>query len=289
MNPLGRVFKREAGAERAVRKALKGFSLPSFPAVVLKALRQLRNPNTPLSTVASLLELDPKVSARLLQLTNSAGKGFRHKVTSVEHALSLLGRSEVESLLLSVAVAGALPRVRHPAFDPAAFWREATQRALLARKLACALQPGTEGESFTAALLQDMGLPIMLKCQKKRYVPVLSAWQAGAGELIELERSALGFDHTEVAAEMAKLWQFPQDLTDSLQRHHGTGGAYPAAELAAQLPALDEANDGGEESHLENIARLVASRGGVDVKLGRTLLAQTLEESDELAPLLAGG
>lgn len=286
MSQLSRILKRGAGPAGTVRKALKGFALPSFPVVVLKALRQLRDPAASLSQIACLLELDPHVSARLLQLTNAAGNGFQHRVTSAEHALSLLGRAEVESLLLSVAVAGSLPRVKHKALDRAAFWREAAQRAVLARQLARELQPGTGGESFTAALLQDMGLPILLACQQKRYAPVLRAWRAGDGELSDLEQEALGFDHAEVAAEMARQWQFPRELTESLRRHHGKGGAYAAAELAAQLPTIGGASSSEEDLSLDEIAELLESRSGLQRKRGRRLLETTLEVSSELAPLL---
>ena len=79
--------------------------------------------------------------------------GFRPQ-RSVHHAISLLGRDQLESMLLSLAVHDALPSKPTLGFEAGRFWQTAARRATLGRALADKIDPATRSESFTASLLR---------------------------------------------------------------------------------------------------------------------------------------
>ena len=79
----------------------------------------------------------------------------------------------IQSLAFAFSAAEARPDDA-PGFDSSDYWRDSLQRAAFARALAAKVAPGSEGEAFTGALLQNMALPILLKKWGPRYLPVMT-------------------------------------------------------------------------------------------------------------------
>ncbi|NNM33179.1 MAG: HDOD domain-containing protein, partial [Gemmatimonadetes bacterium] len=128
--------------------------------------------------------------------------------------------------------------------DPARFWSTAAKRAATAKLLAQELDPSTASESFTAALLQDMAVPVLLKQRGGLYADVVAAWHQGEMDLAQLERRSFEWDHALVGAQMGEHWQFPEDLVHAIGSHHSTdGGVFrtlPAVALVSNLREVDE-------------------------------------------------
>src|SRR5690606_36901808 len=139
------------------------------------------------------------VSAQLLRVTNSAAFSLRHRIESVEHAVSLLGRTEVEALLIAAVARGALPQRPRPGFAPIRFWKAAGRRAAAARALASVLHPETRSESFTAALLQDMALPVLSEIMRRSYGALAMKSYVSGIDLAQLELNELGWTHADAA------------------------------------------------------------------------------------------
>ena len=150
-------------------------------------------------------------------MTVSVAFGLSHKVSNVQHAVSLLGRARLESLVLSVAVKNNLEDEKVPAwFDMRLFWRAAARRAALARGLAQRLHPETQAAAFTAGLLQDMAVPVIAHARESNYQSLYEGWNATdeVSNLVELEQQSLQFDHAKIGAEMARNWHFPANLIE---------------------------------------------------------------------------
>ncbi len=201
-------------------EALGGKEPPSFDGVVMGALEALRDPNTPLAEVGARLEVDPGMSVRLLRVANSPAFATRHPVRTVPHAASLLGRSELESLLLAVAVKDVGPSHARSGFDLSTFWRLSAHRAAVGRALARRFEPSRRSDAFTVCLLSDMTVPLLLEAQGDRYVSVLEGWMEARGALDALEREAFGWDHAALGAALAAHWRFPEALAFSIGAHH---------------------------------------------------------------------
>ncbi|MEO1271134.1 MAG: HDOD domain-containing protein, partial [Myxococcota bacterium] len=202
---------------------------------------------------------------------------------TVEHAVALLGRGRLEALLLAVAVRGALPRTM--GFDAQQFWTASARRATTARRLAAVLHPSTQAESFTAALLQDMAVPMLHQAHTTRYASVWAAWQNSDRStcLTELERSTFGWDHSQVGSWMCAAWSFPEGLTEAIGGHHGTVQglmAPPAVMLSSQIRDADgiDALDG-------MIAQLEGDYG-IKADDAVELLEESFRDGEAIARLL---
>jgi len=184
---------------KAVENVLDGFELPTFPHVIADALGRLGDPDVAMSEVAAVLELDPGMSVKLLKLTNSAGFGMRNPVDSLHKAVTMLGRNQVESILIGSAARASVPTPRSPIFNTARFWRTAASRAIVATSISAIVEPTRRSETFTAALLQDMAMPVLVD-HIDGYDLLLKQWHGGEiADLAIAEQDQFGWDHASVS------------------------------------------------------------------------------------------
>ncbi len=276
------LFTRKESPAQNLQQALGTPDLPSFPDLVWRVLEMLQDPEVPLTKTGRLIAADPGLSAQLIKTVNCAAYGLPNRVNSASHALSMLGPRKVESIVLSIAVKKALPTHFKGGFDPAGFWRSSAIRAVTASSLARLLDPASADLSFTAALLQDMAVPLIARHNHKAYAPVLSAWRAGEEGLDVLEHEMLGYTHAEIAGWMSEKWAFPEDLRKAIQDHHNLDQGPTAVTLVALLKEGE--NDEGTELLMET----VREHYGIGTDRIALLLKRCEEEAKQLTQLLAG-
>ena len=244
------------GKKKTRPDPLDRYELPTFPSAVMALLNKLRDPEIPTNELAADLEIDPGLHVRVLKTVNSAAFGLSHKVSNIRHAVNLLGRGRLESLVLSVAVKDSLSRDNAPPWlDMQQFWATACYRAALARCLAARLHPNLQSDVFTICLLQDMAIPLLANREKIRYRDLYLSWLGDDDfDLIEQERAVFGVDHASLGAKMAENWKFPASLVESIRHHHGQNCSelIPVSVQVAALIKGDPETDRSE--HLIDMA-----------------------------------
>jgi len=283
---FGLFRRKKVDPRRELADVLGGAALPSFPAIQMQVLKSLRQEDISLGTVGDMVMRDPGLSTKVLSTVNCAGFGLKRKVDNVSHAVSLLGVARLESVVLSLAVASALPSKSTRGFRPRRFWRAAARRATTALALADLLHPASRSMAFSAGLLQDMAVPLLATHRGAQYGPVLEAWGADGGSLEALERSEFGWDHALVASWVASEWCFPETLGYAIGGHHGSD----EPELAAPLPVrlvglLGEGED--EKLDLEPIVESARSAHGVPADQVVQAVRLGIERSAEVAALFS--
>lgn len=164
--------------------------------------------------IALQLAADPGLSAKLLRLANSAYFHFSGTVGTVEAAVQMLGFVMVRNLVLGNSLAAAYQSVQ--GMDLPQFWRYCRYSACAARWLA--QRSGDDADLvFTVGLIHGIGQLQMHAVAPEAtaalnlQLPVLAAARA------QLEQQSLGFHHLDVAAELARVWNFPPPLVQALQ------------------------------------------------------------------------
>lgn len=282
---LGLKRKHKEDAHAVLAKSLPDYRVPSFKAAILKVLRTLRDPDADRETIGQQVEGDPGLVIQILKLVNSAAFGLSRNIQSLPHAVGLLGRARLESLVLGIAVKDVLPKTPVTGYVPSRFWRGAALRATLARELASELHPSTQAEAFTAALLQDIAVPVMATVLRERYGTILEEWHSNPGQasLEALELKALGFDHAAIGSALAFEWSFPERLVAAIDAHHesaGEGGVDPAVGLVAMLGETDS------PSALERLVETANSQYGLEKDRTRAAVERGREKSLELVKVL---
>lgn len=263
---------------------LQDYVLPTFSGVVTTALDRVRDGGADAAEVAAVLEADPGVTVKLLRLANSSAYGLAARVNSAGHAIALLGREQVEALLMSVAVAGLLPKSPLPELDGMRFWMGAARRASIAKALSMASgDDRAASECFTAALLQDMAVPLIAEAEKDRYGALLTRWRTEGCDLAALEQEAFGYDHGQLGGLMCRHWQVSDAVTDAIAGHHRGGAGTPLAPVEVVAHLTDAAGDYGAAVVVEHAVSTLAMAEQEAAKL----VQQGAEAAAEVARLFA--
>jgi len=251
---LDRLKRRNTDPHAELKRVLGSYQLPPFSGVVVEALRVLRNPEATSADIAKVLSADPRLSIDILRMANSAYTGAAREIESLGQAISMLGRSAVEALVLAIGVREVLPNPTVTGFDRVRFWTAAARRATAAQAFAGHMHPASQMESFTASLLQDLGVPVLARQKGEEYGAVLNAWHHGDGELASLEQSEFGWDHSEVGGWLCDGWGLPDRLVAAIGTHHA-----PKPEEGDDCPpAVALVSFLGETEDNPGIDRLVA-------------------------------
>ena len=202
-------------------KLFDKIDVPPLPEVATRLLKMSREEAPDMSEMSKLIASDVGLTAKVLGTVNSAYYGLRHKVNSVQHAVSLLGIKRIRSLIIGFVVSQQLP-AKAAGFNRLAFWQSSVQRGVFAQHIAAKTAPGTEAEAFTGALLQDMALPILLSHWSTHYLPTVELAESSGRPLHQVEAEQLSWNHAQAGAWMARNWALPDVLVCCVGLHHAT-------------------------------------------------------------------
>jgi len=277
-------FQKKTNPKAKLKKILKGYELPSFPAVVMQILQKIRSPYSSIDSIAESLALDPGISVKVLGIANSAAFSPSKRVENLTQAIALVGLSQLESMVLGVGVAKGLPKKSCQWHDPAEFWLASAKRAVIANDLAQILCPAKEGECFTAAFLQDMALPFLACHRSEEYDPIFKCWHLEGGDLAAIERESLAWDHAEVAAWICSEWGLPENIAAAIRGHHGHSieGVEPLGPV--RLVAILREDD--DNSGLEEMVAEAETSYGVSEETLLAIIEPGFEKAKELARLI---
>jgi HD-like signal output (HDOD) protein/CheY-like chemotaxis protein len=203
-------------------------ALPSLPSLYNEVLAEINSPKGSIETVGRIISRDVAMTAKVLQIVNSAFFGVRQRVTEPAHAARFLGMETIKALVLSVQVfsrferagvaAAALQQLSDASMRVGAFARLIAREEGLPREVA--------DQSFFAGLLHDVGALLLLANRAEAYVNVRAA---AAGGLEEAEAAAFGASHGDLGAYLLGIWGLPGPIVEAVAFHHRPGQLQPHA------------------------------------------------------------
>src|SRR5438105_4496099 len=109
-------------------------TLPSLPRVAIEILSLAEDPDVALPALARIVSQDPALVAKVLKTVNSSFYGLAHTVSSVEHAVVVLGLEGVKTIVLGFSlISGLKSSASRGGFDHLAYWRRSVYAATAAR------------------------------------------------------------------------------------------------------------------------------------------------------------
>ena len=172
--------------------------------------------------IEEVVTLDPALTANLLRLANSAAFGSRGTITSVRHAVVRLGVGSVLSLAVASSVQSRVDRpVPEYGLSSGELWRHAVVSALVAEQARPYCRLRIPHESYTAALLHDVGKLVVARFLDEEARGLLRhAREQGSLSPVEAESEVLGVHHGEIGALVAQHWALPETIVEGIQHHH---------------------------------------------------------------------
>lgn len=204
--------------DEGIRRVVGGLDrLPSLPDVYWQLVRATENPDTGLSDIARIVERDPAMSVKVLQLVNSAYFGLPQKTDSISRAVNYLGIENLKGLLVAVSVFGADDFPNVEGLSAATLRDESVMTANLARQIV--KDPTLADAAFTAGVVHDVGQLVLGRDKNKHYGDVLRRARESGQPLAVVEKEAIGVTHGIVGAYLLGVWGLPFLLAETVALH----------------------------------------------------------------------
>ncbi len=203
-----------------IRKNLgKIDDLPALPRHFIALNNALVDEFANVSDIAHIIQKDIGMSAKLLQIVNSAFFGVARKLTSIQDAIAYLGLHVIQTLVLSVEVFHTFEnKTLASVIDLESLHRHSLLTASIAKRLTPSAEEGKD--AFAAAMLHDVGKLIFATWLPELITESTEAARAMRSPLHVVEQEIFGFGHAEVGAYLLGRWGLPYPIIEAVAYHH---------------------------------------------------------------------
>lgn len=217
---------------------MKGIMIPPRPAALVDVLNEQSKAEPDLKRIADLISKDVAISAGVLRVVNSAFFGLRRKITSIDHAVRMMGVHSITNVVTALMLHSAFTEGKGRFMDE--FWNDSGTLAALTAHAARVSRAIPPEEGYAIGLFANCGVPLMLKKFSEYPGVYEQALRAEDVTVSVYEDAELGTDHTLVGYIMGKSWELPEAFCQSILRHHDAVDYFEAKEedIADAAPTL---------------------------------------------------
>lgn len=196
--------------------------IPSAPKIFYEIVNELESPGSSALKVAEIISQDTGMTAKLLQLVNSAFFGIPRHITTPAQAVAMLGFDIVKALVLSAHIFSAFKSVPSRNFSIEKFHDHCFLTALFAKEIVSA-ETGDKkisDKAFLVGILHDIGFLIMAANMPEHVERILERHGKEGIAIHEAEMEEYNHTHAEIGAYLLGLWGFPDDILWAVNYHH---------------------------------------------------------------------
>jgi len=204
--------------DEGIRRVVGGLQqLPSLPDTYWQLVRATEDPEVAIAELARIVERDPAMCVKVLQLVNSAYFGLAQKTESIARAVTYLGIENLKGLLVAVHVFSPDNFPAIEGLSPSAMRDECVLTGTLARQMV--KDPKLADAAFAAGIVHDIGHIVLARDPSKRYAEVWRAARASGEPIRIVERRELGVTHGIVGAYLLGIWGLPYIIAETVAFH----------------------------------------------------------------------
>lgn len=200
--------------------------LPPFSPILNKLMASLANEDVSVAELAEWIERDAVMAGHVMRLVNSASLGRRGTISSVRHAIAILGLIKLRNTVLSISVCRMWTQLRTPkGWSTARFNQHAAATGIMADLIVQYKQVDYAEGAFVAGLLHDMGTLVIALGLGPQYLEIQEMMQASRLSAEEGELAVLGMSHSDYSAATLEKWNLPPPIQTAVKFHHNPGAA----------------------------------------------------------------
>lgn len=209
-------------------------SLPSMPGIYRAVVEELQSPDASIKNIANLIEQDPAMAVKILQLVNSAYFGISRQITSPVEAATFLGMDIIKALVLSEGIFSQFDQSLVKKLSIDVVKNRCLQVAQAARSIA--KSQGADNkiieQAFLAGLLHDLGTMVLAYNAPDDYMRVIDIMKNDNIDISSAEQKVFGTTHANVGAYLLAIWGIDDDVVTAVAYHHQPAN-FPNAQFSA--------------------------------------------------------
>jgi len=192
----------------------------ALPHMVDEILDITSGKNSSAADLTAIIESDPVLTARILSIANSSYYGFVKKISTISHAVVVLGFQEIQNIALGMSVVQLFDR-RGSEFTEK-LWRHSFAVGVGTRMMAKYFNLNQDGKYFVGGLLHDVGKIFLSQYLTEVFREMISTMEKEENKKTYhvLEEEFFGISHAEVGGKLMDSWMFPQEISDAVRFHH---------------------------------------------------------------------
>jgi len=159
------------------------------------------------------------MTAKVLQLVNSAFFGLGRRISRIPEAVQYLGLNTLRALVLQAGAFEAFAPTRPiEGFDIGALQHRSHLAARVARGIAP--DPGAREDAFTAGMLHGVGLLVLARTDPYDFARAIADARDSGVPLHAIEYARHGSSHAELGAYVLGLWGLPDAVVEGVAHQH---------------------------------------------------------------------
>jgi HD-like signal output (HDOD) protein len=197
--------------------------VPSPPKTYFRIVEEAKSPACSLEKIAGHIEEDPAITAKVMQLANSAVFGLQLHIIHPMEAISYIGLETTKALVLLAHTFSSFDQIALAGFSVEELWVHSVRTGQLAQRIALLENAGLEiaQEAFAAGLLHDLGKLMLAANSPDIFANTCKLARQQHCNLWEAEaQESPNVGHAELGATILEIWGLPRPITEAVALHH---------------------------------------------------------------------
>ncbi len=218
----------------------KIIDLPTLSVVANNIILITQNPKSSALEVGRAISQDQALVSKILRIANSTFYGFPRKISTIPHAVVILGFANIRNLVLTASIFDMFQsKGGDEYFDREGFWKHSLACGVTSKLIAKRLGIKNIEEAFIWGLLHDLGKLILDTYFREDFTRVVIMVKEKEILIRDAEQQLLGFDHAAVGSFVADKWNLPPAVIKVIRFHHNPPLANESMRMAAIVHLAD--------------------------------------------------
>jgi len=203
-------------------------SLPTLPKLYDKLKEEIQSETTGLRDIAKIIQQDVSITAKILQVVNSAFFGLRQKIWDIEQAVVYLGSETIQALVIMAGVYDQFSNEEIKKFSIQEIFTHSSEVGLMTSKILKSRNMPKEivEKGVMAGSLHDVGKLVFIRVKPLEYEAIFKKQKETKMPIEQLEKEAFGVDHGELGTHLMEKWGLPEEVTAAIRTHHNSIKAF---------------------------------------------------------------
>ena len=211
-----------------IENELKNIKLSVQPQVLSTLLNLNNDSGTSFSELSDVVKADQNMSTMILKAANSSFYARGNQVSSLQHAIAMLGFRVVRSLAMAANSKSLFESGKYSRFQRYV-WKHSIATSVICKEIAGKVgAQELEEEAFVCGLLHDIGKVVLNIIDRRKFITVLDIIVEENIPFPEAEKRVFGISHMEVGKAAAVAWKLPEVYKAVFESHEDFQGAVPS-------------------------------------------------------------